>query len=103
MDHDGATHVVAEPLAVLHGSGVENVVVGDDGDVPGAHGVGAVGQRLGALVLNIVDVVPATGSACIQSISIITSIFATTCWHHTNIDLALQLSPIKSLVQQQHY
>ena len=50
-------YIIAKPLAVLDRAGVEDVVIGDHGHVPGLHRVGAVGQRLGTLILNVVDVV----------------------------------------------
>ena len=52
-------YIVTEALAVLDSAGVEDVVIGDDRHVPRLHRVGAVGQRLGALVLNVVNVISA--------------------------------------------
>ena len=51
-------YIITEALAVLDSAGVEDVVIGDNRHVPGLHCVGAVGERLGALVLNVINVIP---------------------------------------------
>ena len=60
-------YIITEPLAVLDRAGVEDVVIGDHCHVPGLHRVGAVRQRLGALVLDVVNVISANqfSTSCI--------------------------------------